>query len=78
MNGRFLINRRDAKVMGVAAGLADYSGIDPTIVRLGIVALTLITGPVMIFFYVLTGCWRRSNRRQPLLPRRRRRPMMRA
>ena len=55
MNGRFLINRRDAKVMGVAAGLADYSGIDPTIVRLAFVALTLVTGPVMIFFYILTG-----------------------
>jgi phage shock protein C len=55
MNGRFLINRRDAKVMGVAAGVADYTGVDPTIVRLGIVALTLVTGPMMIFFYVLTG-----------------------
>ena len=55
MNGRFLINRGDAKVMGVAAGLADYTGIDPTIVRLGLVALTLLTGPVMILFYVLTG-----------------------
>jgi len=55
MNGRFLINRRDAKVMGVAAGIADYTGIDPTIVRLGIVALTLVTGPMMIFFYILTG-----------------------
>jgi phage shock protein C len=55
MNGRFLINRRDAKVMGVAAGLADYSGIDPLVIRLGLVAATLITGPVMIFFYVLTG-----------------------
>jgi phage shock protein C len=55
MNGRFLINRSDAKIMGVAAGLADYTGIDPTIVRLGIVALTLLTGPVMILFYVLTG-----------------------
>jgi phage shock protein C len=55
MNGRFLINRRNAKVMGVAAGIADYSGVDPTIVRLGLVALTLMTGPVMIFFYVLTG-----------------------
>jgi phage shock protein C len=55
MNGRFLINRGDAKVRGVAAGLSDYSGIDPTIVRLGLVALTLLTGPVMILFYVLTG-----------------------
>ena len=55
MNGRFLINRGDAKVMGVAAGIADYTGLDTTIVRLGIIALTLVTGPVMIFFYVLTG-----------------------
>ena len=55
MNGRFLINRRDAKVMGVAAGLADYSGVDPTMVRLGLVALTMLTGPVMILFYVVTG-----------------------
>ena len=55
MNGRFLINRGDAKVMGVAAGLADYTGVDPTIVRLGFVALTLLTGPIMIFFYILAG-----------------------
>ena len=55
MNGRFLVNRRDAKVMGVGAGLADYTGIDPLIIRLGFVAATLITGPVMILFYILAG-----------------------
>jgi phage shock protein C len=55
MNQRFLINRGDAKVMGVAAGLADYTGVDPTILRLAFIALTLITGPVMILFYVLAG-----------------------
>ena len=55
MNGRFLINRGDATVMGVAAGLADYTGIDPTIVRVGFIALTLMTGPVMLFLYVVTG-----------------------
>lgn len=55
MNGRFLLNRGDAKLMGVAAGLADYTGIDPTIIRLGFVALTMVTGPAAIFFYVLTG-----------------------
>ena len=55
MNGRFLINRRDAKIMGVAAGLADYSGIDPLVIRLGLIAMTLITGPVMILLYLLTG-----------------------
>jgi len=55
MNGRFLINRRDAKVMGVAAGLADYTGVDPLLIRLAFVAAVLVTGPVMIFFYVLAG-----------------------
>jgi phage shock protein C len=55
MNDRFLINRRDAKVMGVAAGVADYTGVDATIVRLAFVALTLLTGPVMVLFYVIAG-----------------------
>jgi phage shock protein C len=55
MDGRFLINRRDAQLMGVAAGLSDYTGVDPLLVRLGFIALTLLTGPVMILFYVLAG-----------------------
>jgi len=55
MNGRFLINRNDRKVMGVAAGLADYTGVDATLIRLGFIAATLITGPVMVLFYVLAG-----------------------
>jgi phage shock protein C len=55
MNQRFLINRGDAKVLGVAAGLADYTGIDPTIIRLSFIAALLLTGPAMILFYVLAG-----------------------
>jgi phage shock protein C len=61
MNGRFLVNRRDAKIMGVGAGLADWLQVDPLIVRLGLVAAVLITGPVAILFYVLTG-WLAANR----------------
>lgn len=55
MNERFLLNRADARLMGVAAGIADYSGVDVTFVRLGLVAVALLAGPVTIFFYVLTG-----------------------
>jgi len=61
MNGRFLINRRDAKIMGVAAGLADYTGVDALIVRLGFIAALLITGPIAIIFYLLTG-WLAADR----------------
>ena len=55
MNQRFVLNRSQGKVMGVAAGLADWMGIDVLLVRLGLVAALLLTGPVVILFYVLTG-----------------------
>ncbi len=61
MEGRFLINRRDAKIMGVGAGLADWLNVDPLLVRLGLVAAVLITGPIAILFYVHTG-WLASDR----------------
>lgn len=55
MTNRFLVNRQDAKVLGVAAGLADYTGFDPLLIRLAFVAATLITGPVFILSYLLAG-----------------------
>ena len=55
MNGRFLVNKRDAKIMGVAAGLADSTGFDPLLIRLAMVAAVLITGPIAILFYLLAG-----------------------
>lgn len=60
MTGRFVLNREQGKVMGVAAGLADTTGIDPLIIRLGLVAATLILGPIALLFYVLTG-WLAPN-----------------
>ncbi|MBA3510525.1 PspC domain-containing protein [Sphingomonas sp.] len=61
MNQRFLLNREQGKVMGVAAGFADWTGIDALVIRLGLVVATLVTGPVMILLYVLTG-WLASDR----------------
>jgi phage shock protein C len=61
VNGRFLLNRSQGKIMGVAAGLADYTGVDALVIRLGLVAALLLTGPVVILFYVLTG-WLASDR----------------
>jgi len=61
MNGRFVLNREQGKVMGIAAGLADYTGVDVLLIRLGLVALTLVSGPLVILFYVLTG-WLAADR----------------
>jgi phage shock protein C len=55
MNGRFFLNPTRAKVMGVCAGLADWLGIDVLIVRLGVIVATLMTGPVAVLLYILTG-----------------------
>ena len=62
MNGRFVINASRAKVMGVCAGLADWLGIDVLIVRLAVIAATLMTGPLAILFYILPG-WLASDDR---------------
>jgi phage shock protein C len=61
VTNRFLLNRSQGKIMGVAAGLADYTGVDALLIRLGLVAALLLTGPVVILFYVLTG-WLASDR----------------
>jgi phage shock protein C len=61
MNQRFLLNRERGKVMGVAAGLADWTGIDAIVFRLALIIATLVTGPVMILLYILTG-WLASDR----------------
>ena len=58
---RFVLNREQGKVMGVAAGLADMTGVDAIVFRLGLVIATLVTGPVMILLYILTG-WLASDR----------------
>lgn len=61
MNGRFVLNRSQGKIMGVAAGFADYTGVDALLIRLGLVAAVMLGGPVVILFYVLTG-WLASDR----------------
>ncbi|QIK78611.1 PspC domain-containing protein [Sphingomonas piscis] len=61
MTSRFLLNKRDGKIMGVAAGLADLTNVDPLLIRLGLVVLAFATFPVVPILYVLTG-WLASSR----------------
>ena len=61
MTNRFLINRRDGKIMGVASGIADYTGVDVLVVRVALVAALLLTGPVVLLLYLLTG-WLAAER----------------
>ena len=56
MNTRYALDKPNAKVLGVCAGLARSTGWDPTLIRIGTVALTLfLLGPVAILVYFLAG-----------------------
>ncbi len=46
------LERGDGPLGGVAAGLADYFSVDVTLVRLGLVATTLLGGPAIPIAYI--------------------------
>lgn len=52
--GQFLLNKSDGKIMGVCAGIADYFGWDPTIVRIAFVLACVfgIGSPVLIYLII--------------------------
>lgn len=48
-------DKQNAKLMGVCAGIADYTGVDALWIRLGVVALTFMSGGSTIPFYFIAG-----------------------
>jgi phage shock protein C len=50
---KFYLDRQNKKWSGVCAGIADYTGIDTTIVRIGAVLLTVLGG----FPWTLIAYW---------------------
>ncbi|MBQ8623843.1 MAG: PspC domain-containing protein [Oscillospiraceae bacterium] len=54
MNGKRLYkSRNDKKISGVCAGIAEYFGIDPTLIRLLWAVVTLFTIGTGLFAYIL-------------------------
>ncbi len=45
--------RSDRKLAGVCAGIADYFGWDPTLVRVGWIVLTLMGGSGILLYLLL-------------------------
>jgi phage shock protein C len=52
---RFYLDKQYAKWSGVCAGIADYTGLDVTLVRLGWFLSFFILGPITLFAYFLTA-----------------------
>lgn len=52
---KFYRDKRNSKWMGVCAGIADYTGVDVTWVRLGAIFITLFVFQPLIIAYIATG-----------------------
>ena len=56
MNSRYALDRRNAKMLGVCAGLARSTGWDPLLIRIGAVLATILfLGPIAILLYLVTA-----------------------
>lgn len=51
----FRLDKRDGKLMGVCAGLANYTGVDAVWIRLGVVVVTLVLTGLTIPVYIAAG-----------------------
>ncbi len=49
---QFYLDKQHAKVKGVCAGIADYTGFDVTLVRVAAVVLTFVTNGLLLLAYV--------------------------
>ena len=54
-NTRFYIDKRNKKWLGVCAGIADYTGIDVTVVRIGVVLLTILGSGNPLIAYLIAA-----------------------
>jgi len=50
---KLYLDKQNAKISGVCAGVADYFGLDPMIVRIATVLIALLGGGLSILGYIL-------------------------
>jgi phage shock protein C len=53
---QFYLDKQNAKFKGVCAGVADYTGMDLTLVRVAAVILTIVTNGLLLLAY-LAAVW---------------------
>ncbi|MET0251125.1 MAG: envelope stress response membrane protein PspC [Novosphingobium sp.] len=52
---RFYRDKQNARIMGVCAGIADYTGVNVLWIRLAAVALVLMSSAAFILVYLVVG-----------------------
>jgi phage shock protein C len=54
---KFYRDKRNGKWMGVCAGIADYTGVDVTLIRIGFVLATVLGGSLPVVAAYLIAGW---------------------
>ena len=54
---RFYRDKRNGKFMGICAGIADYTGFDVTLVRIGMIAAVFLSSGSILPVYFIAGMW---------------------
>lgn len=52
---RFYLDKQNGKWLGVCAGIADYTGIDVTVIRIGMVIGTVLGSGALIIAYLIAA-----------------------
>jgi phage shock protein C len=52
---RFYRDKRNGKIMGICAGIADYTGFDVTLVRIGMIAAVFLSSGSILPVYFIAG-----------------------
>ena len=63
---KFYLDKQNAKISGVCAGIADYTGIDALWVRVGAVLLTMMGGFPWTLIAYAAAAWMADNKPQQL------------
>ena len=58
---RFYRDKRNGKIMGVCAGIADYTGFDVSLIRVAMLAALFMSGGSILPFYFIMG-WVSPNK----------------
>ena len=66
---RFYRDKQHGKLAGVAAGIADYTGIDALLVRIGLIVLLIASGGWVLLGYILAAWFAPVKPSELYLPR---------
>ena len=64
---KFYLDRTNKKWLGVCAGIADYTGIDVTVIRIATVVLTLLGGFPWTLIAYWVAAWMAPNKPRELV-----------